>query len=146
MLQSTLLGLTLFLGTGLNIGCQSTPTRDFSKLETGMEKPEVLEIMGSPNRTQRWKGKDRWTYIWYDQRTREEKEVHFEDGKATYVGNRYLPSVSADQQDQLNEVTNAEVESSLKKNREQAARNLEDYENETKSSETDYVPTFEPVQ
>lgn len=132
----------------LNLGCQTGTGADFAKLKPGMEKSEVLEIMGSPDRTQRWRGMDRWTYGLYEsQGVRSEKEIHFDQGKATYLGDRVPPEVTAEDQDSRNEVANREVEERVKKNRDEASRNLEKYETEVRGTdETSYVPQFEPVQ
>lgn len=132
----------------VNAGCQTSMGTDFQKLKPGMEKAQVLDIMGSPQRTQRWRGLDRWTYIFYDQELREEREVHFDQGKASYIGAKHVPTVSAEQQDAINEASNREVEERIRRNREEAARNLENYEGEIRGTESNpgYVPTFDPVQ
>lgn len=121
---------------------------DFQKLKPGMEKSQVLDIVGPPQRTQRWRGLDRWTYIFYENEGREEREVHFDEGRASYIGAKYVPPVSAEQQDVINEASNREVEERVRRNREEAARQLENYEGEIRGTESNpgYVPTFDPVQ
>ncbi len=57
--------------------CQTSMVNQFAKVRPGMEKDDVLGIMGSPTRTQRFHGKDRWTYVFYDDRIRFEKECNF---------------------------------------------------------------------
>lgn len=140
--------VTSVLAILVNAGCQTHMGADFQKLKVGMEKPEVVDIMGSPQRTQRWRGLDRWTYIYYEREMREEKEVHFDQGKASYVGAKYVPPVSAEQQDAINEASNREVEERVRRNREEAARQLENYEGELQGTESNpgYVPVFDPVQ
>lgn len=132
----------------VNSGCQTSMGNDFMKLKPGMEKAEVLDIMGTPQRTQRWRGLDRWTYVFYEREMREEREVHFDGGKAAYVGAKYVPPVSAEQQDVMNEASNREVEDRVRRNREEASRQLENYEGELRGTESNpgYVPTFDPVQ
>ncbi|HVK59940.1 MAG TPA: outer membrane protein assembly factor BamE [Bdellovibrionales bacterium] len=79
--------------------CQ-TPAERFTKVKPGMSKDEVLEAAGNPTFSRRWQSKDRWIYT-FDNRSAE-REVHFENGKATYVGGTVTPPVSAAEQDRLN--------------------------------------------
>lgn len=72
--------------------CQSKPIRQFEELKPGMEKNQVLETMGTPWTVTRLHGKDRWFYIFYDDGVRLEKEVHFLDGKAVYIGDTWKPA------------------------------------------------------
>lgn len=120
----------------------------FAKLKPGMEKSQVLDVMGGPDRTQRWRGMDRWTYIFYETDLRNEREIHFAEGKAVYLGAPYHSEVSAEQQDLLHEASNREVEERVLRKREEAHRNLENYENEIRGTESNpaIVPQFEPVQ
>lgn len=122
--------------------------KEFERVEKGMEKAQVIDIVGSPNRTQRWRGMDRWTYIFYDSQLQAVREVHFDQGKAAYVGAQYVPQVSAEQQDLLNENANREVDARFQRGRSGPSRGLEDYENELRGTEDNpaYVPSFEPVQ
>lgn len=75
----------------LSIGCQSSPLKDFSELKVGMEKGEVLDILGNPNHSGRFHGKDRWTYVFYDNKIRYKKEVHFDQGHVVYLGDTWTP-------------------------------------------------------
>ena len=50
-----------------------------------------LDIWENPSRTQRFHGKDRWTYIFYDQSIRFEKEIQFFEGNAIYIGDTWQP-------------------------------------------------------
>ena len=119
----------------------------FERVQVGMEKNDVLNLMDSPQRTQRWHGMDRWTYIFYTDDTRYEKEVHFADGKANYVGEVYKPTVSAEEQDRINEESNREIEALAQTRREEAKKAFTDYESESQgSNEIRYVPEYRPVQ
>lgn len=124
------------------------PADDFARLQPGMEKADVLDIMGSPQRTQRWHGMDRWTYIYYQNVARQEKEVHFADGRATYVGGKYEPPVSAEEQDRIFANENAEIEKTYAARREEFKRSgLPKFQEEVDgSNEIRYVPQFEPVK
>ena len=131
----------------LLLACQSDPARDFTQLHPGMEKNDVLEIMGSPHQTGRWHGMDRWTYIYYENVNRQEKEIHFTDGKAIYLGAKPAPTVSAEEQDRLFEVQNAELEKTWAAHREENKRSLKTFQDEVEGThEIRYVPQFVPVQ
>lgn len=128
--------------------CATNMPKQFANLKVGMEKDEILALMDSPQRTQRWKGQDRWTYIIYDdQNNRTEKEVHFENGKAVYLGDPQVPVVSAVQKDQINQDANAELEALYKKQRIEQQKAFPAYEESVKGSDQiRYVPQFEPIQ
>ena len=68
--------------------CVTPRFREFDRVQEGMPKWEVLDAAGSPSRTQRWQGRDRWIYVMWDApgEKRRIREVHFEDGLAVYVG------------------------------------------------------------
>lgn len=114
-----------------------------------MEKGDVLDIMGDPQRKARVKGADRWTYVFYDEKTRTEKEVHFVDGKAVYVGDYVPPKVSAEERDRQNEESNFEIEKRLARQREEASSNLQRYEAEARGEDVDaeeaHVPQYKAV-
>lgn len=90
--------------------CSSNPIKDFENVREGMPKYDVLEAMGVPQRTQRWQGKDRWTYLYVESEKTQTKEVHFQEGKVVYKGDPIEPAISAEAQDQKNEISNAELE------------------------------------
>ena len=128
------LGLILSLCLG---ACQSSRVKEFEQVHSGMSKSEVLSAIGGPVRTQRWHGRDRWEYRMYGSLNGEAakeivREVHFEDGKATYVGNAIKPAISADEQDRLNENYSRDAD----------ARDREDVAN---SREGITVQKFRPV-
>jgi outer membrane protein assembly factor BamE (lipoprotein component of BamABCDE complex) len=86
--------------------------KEFESVHGGMSKSEVIEIVGGPQRTQRWHGRDRWEYRFYNTREGDViREVHFEDGKSTYVGSAIKPAISADEQDRINDVYNGRADS-----------------------------------
>lgn len=128
-------------------GCAYSQKKQFDKVQVGMEKNDVLELMDSPQRTQRWHGMDRWTYIFYENDQRQEKEVHFSDGKANYVGEVFQPKVSASEQDQMNENSNQEVEALVQARKNDSANFYQNYESQVQGTDgIRYVPQFEPVQ
>ncbi len=91
--------LTGIAFAGCLSACQTARVKEFEQVHSGMSKSEVLSAVGGPVRTQRWRGRDRWEYRMGDV----VREVHFEDGKATYVGSAIKPAISAEEQDRLNE-------------------------------------------
>lgn len=122
--------------------------KQFSRLQVGMEKDDVLVMMESPQRTQRWKGQDRWTYIIYDDNNnRTLKEVHFENGRVVYTGDPQIPAVGADKQDQINQESNTEIENLSKAQQQQQRQEFPKYEESVKGSDQiRYVPQFDPIQ
>jgi outer membrane protein assembly factor BamE (lipoprotein component of BamABCDE complex) len=94
-------------------GCQTKRYKEFSRLKEGMEKDEVIEEAGGPNVSRRWHGKDRWIYTYRTPEGRQTREVHFEDGRAVYVGDKVVPLVSPEDQDRINDQSNVAEENRL---------------------------------
>jgi outer membrane protein assembly factor BamE len=135
-----------FLGLFL-CGCATDMNNQFQRIKVGMEKDEVLGLMDSPQRTQRTRGQDRWTYIFYHEDQRQEKEVHFSEGKAAYVGDHPIPAMAAEERDARNEAANKEIESIWQVQRQEARKAYSDYEQHMKGQDgVRYVPQFTPVQ
>lgn len=133
--------------TFLVCACQTSPLDDYNKLHAGMEKDQVLDIMGSPQRTERFHGKDRWTYIFYDHNVKYEKEIHFLQGNAVYVGNVWEPTVSAAEVDAKNEASNKTLNEELAQKYQNTATDYSNYENSVHGTDkVRYLPTFEPVR
>ena len=129
--------------------CQTSLVKQFSDVKTGMEKDDVLSLMGSPNRTQRFHGKDRWTYIFYEDRIRHEKEVQFLDGNAVYVGEPWqpIPEKSAAVVDAQTEERNKKLDTQLLKEVEKSRSDYSKYQEATKGDDkVRYVPQFESVR
>ncbi len=149
MLKRPVIVLLIFLTLPMFVGCQTSAAKDFARLKPGMEKHDVLEIMGDPQRKIRRKGSDQWTFVYYDNRVRTENEVHFTEGVATYVGPHVPPLISAEQQDAIYAAENKEVERRLTEKREQAQTNLHRYEEEVRGTDTsveESVPQYEPIK
>lgn len=129
------------------VGCATNMKDQFGRVQVGMEKNDVLDLVSSPQRTQRWKGMDRWTYIFYDDNHRLEKEVLFNEGKASYVGDVVQPEVSAAAQDIQNEVANREIEMTYRNQREENQRNFGVIPGSDATEKVEsVVPEFKPVQ
>jgi len=146
MSRSSLVFATLALGA-LLLGCQTNMLKEYQRLTPGMEKAEVLEVMGSPQRTQRFHGKDRWTYVFYENKTRYEKEVQFFQGNAVYIGDVWQPDMSASEVDAKNEASNKTLEEAALKLYRENPKSYSNYENEVRGlDKVRYVPDFKPVQ
>lgn len=95
----------------LSAGCQTPRYREFEQVRVGMSKEQVLTAAGNPSSRDRKQSVDRWTYNLYDHPDgKVVREVHFLEGVSTYVGPKPVPTISADQQDQINEIKNREAE------------------------------------
>jgi outer membrane protein assembly factor BamE (lipoprotein component of BamABCDE complex) len=129
------------------LACAHDPNTRFQRVKVGMEKDEVLELLDSPHHTQRTQGKDRWTYIFYNEDQRMEKEIDFDNGRATYVGDIPKPEVSAEDRDAKNEVANKELDAQIEASHQEARKNFSDYESHVHGQDSiRYVPQFAPVQ
>jgi outer membrane protein assembly factor BamE (lipoprotein component of BamABCDE complex) len=105
-------------------GCQTLPHKSFENVRVGMDKTTVLEVAGSPKVSKRWHGKDRWVYRFYSPTDGHQiREVHFQNGIATYVGGRMNALVTAEDQDRLNEASN--VEEDIRLQAEERQRNAQ---------------------
>lgn len=143
----TILSISLIGSSLLLSACQTNMLKEYNKLHIGMEKDDVLEAMGSPQRTQRFHGKDRWTYIFYTDRVRYEKEVQFFEGNAIYVGDKWEPEVTAAQTDAKNEAENKAVEEETVRKYQENPQAYSNYEKEVRGMDkVRYVPNFKPVQ
>ncbi len=140
--------INLFLFLFLTSACTTDPATQFSQIKIGMEKDQVIGLMESPQRTLRWKGKDRWTYIFYKDQIRNEKEVEFLEGFVTYVGDIQKPIISAEEKDLRNHQSNAELEKYYQNQMKNSSQNtFQKYEDQTKgTNEIRYVPQFKPIE
>lgn len=82
----------LFLTLPLLTSCATPIHQEVRRVKPGMEKAQVLELLGNPQKTRRWKGKDEWTYIYYVSGQRQGTDIHFENGSVIYIGAAQLPS------------------------------------------------------
>jgi outer membrane protein assembly factor BamE len=140
--------LIVLVGLFMTVGCATNQKDQFAKVQIGMEKNDVLGLLDSPQRTQRWHGMDRWTYIFYDADNRIEKEIHFLEGKANYAGDVFKPEISAEKQDEINEASNREVEAQMQARHIEIRKAFQEYEDHNKGVDNTirYVPQFAPVQ
>ncbi|MNJ93419.1 Outer membrane protein assembly factor BamE [compost metagenome] len=143
------LTIPLLLMSLLLSACQTSMVKQFDRLKPGMEKDDVLDLMGSPDQTQRFHGKDRWYYVFYDKRTRFEKEVHFFKGNAIYIGDTWEPpqEQSAVAVDARNEARNKAIDAEIAKEEVANRAAYSGYESAVKGEDkVRYVPSFEPIR
>lgn len=88
-----------------------------------MEKHDVLELLGDPQRKRRIQGTDKWVYIFYDKAMRTEREIHFVEGNVTYRGEPVKPTVSAEEQDRIQAASNLELEKQHEQRRQEIQAN-----------------------
>ncbi|MBO9668685.1 MAG: outer membrane protein assembly factor BamE [Bdellovibrio sp.] len=133
----------------LTSACQTSMLKEFNELKPGMEKDDVLSHMGSPNQTQRFHGKDRWYYVFYDKDMRFEKEVHFFEGNAIYIGDTWQPpeDKSAYAADNSFAAKNKAIDEQMLKDVEAHRNAYENYEAKARGEDkVRYVPKFEPIR
>lgn len=138
--------ILLILSLGL-MGCQTNQLKQFDKVKVGMDKGDVLGLMGSPQKTLRWHGMDRWSYQFWQDDQFYNKEVHFNESVSKYVGEAFKPEVSAEQQDQINEASNKDLEAQALAKKQELRKEYSDYESQVRGeNQIRYVPTFSPVE
>ena len=148
MLRLLLFGISLLLMTA----CQTSPLRDFDKVQLGMDKDTVLKYMGTPKASVRLHDKDRWLYRFYDSGIRFDKEIHFLDGIVCYSGEPWQPAPEkrAVEVDKKNEEIEAQRQAIIAERERQYQENkvaLEKLEKEHKGTEkVIYVPSFEEIK
>lgn len=132
--------------------CQSSMIRAFQNVQNGMDKHQVLEMVGDPNSTTRMHGKDRWLYHFYEDGVPRDKEVHFQGGQVVYVGDPWQPA--PERTATATDAKHAEQEAAIQA---QEQKNIEDRKNandalaelEKQSRHQDkvrYMPTFVDVK
>ncbi|HWU45097.1 MAG TPA: outer membrane protein assembly factor BamE [Bdellovibrio sp.] len=137
------LGLILLL-----TGCQTSMIRQFDDVKMGMDKSQVLFIVGNPTQTQRFHGKDRWFYTFQENHIHFQKEIQFFEGTAIYIGEVWEPPAeqSAVAQDARNAEKNRVLDEQIAKEIDVHRHDYENYEAKTKGEDkVRYVPTFVPV-
>ena len=130
-------------------GCQTNMIKAFDEIKPGMDKAQVLEIIGGPRAVTRFHGKDRWFISFYNKGTLYEREIHFTEGLATYVGAPYEPppEQSAAYVDKKNQESNEQIFKELTESRSQLGQAAQEYEDRVKGNDkVRYVPDFKPVQ
>jgi outer membrane protein assembly factor BamE (lipoprotein component of BamABCDE complex) len=112
--------LVIFAALAIVMGglaaCQTDRLKEISSIENGMNKSEVLDRAGGPQRSDRKGDEDQWIYIVPEHRRDVTKEVRFREGRVSYVGDPIAPKgPSADEQDRMNEASNAKSEAARRR-------------------------------
>lgn len=119
-------------------GCASTPlSQEFERVQPGMEKDAVLEIMGAPKVYRRVKTKDIYTYVFYENGVRIEKEIQFEGGRVVYAGNLSEPKESAEAADERIRKENEQAEAEYQRKKEERKKLPQTLEKELKGRPED---------
>ena len=98
------IGSVVFLSL-LLINCASTPIQTVQSIKVGMDKSEVIELMGAPQRTSRINGRDQWIYFYYLNEARSGAEISFLESKVIQVRRAETDKTLMDE---LNETSNME--------------------------------------
>lgn len=86
MILQNSLRLFIFIALGfLLLSCASPSHRAVERINIGMEKSDVLDILGSPTRTERARNGDRWTYESYTKENKYSFNVYFHDGRVSHI-------------------------------------------------------------
>lgn len=84
------------------VGCQSRqPAQAFGRLKLGLLKGDVLAIMGSPARSTRKKGIDRWYYYMEPENPNSLKVLHFDQSRLIYKGDPIKPLLTAEEMEEI---------------------------------------------
>lgn len=121
------------------------PGQDFAKVQSGMDKHSVLQIMGSPDTTLRRSGQDRWYYNYYEQNTPITKEVRFQEGLAVYSGDPVKPALSAADEDKRNEESNLAIAKEWERTHAKS-ETTESHVGTQEEESSKFIPSFEPVR
>ena len=142
------MGNILFVITFILMG-QTNLKKAFDEIKPGMDKDQVLDTIGGPRAVTRFHGKDRWFIVFYQDGVRYEREIHFSNGIADYVGESYVApeEKQAAYVDKKNEESNDQMFKELVESRNQFGQGSEEYEKRVKGTDKiRYVPNFEPVR
>jgi outer membrane protein assembly factor BamE (lipoprotein component of BamABCDE complex) len=74
------------LTVSLISGCAHDEKSAVNKIQMGMTKSEVLELVGNPNHTSRRLNNDVWLYVYDSGDNGGKTEIYFQEGKVTYIG------------------------------------------------------------
>src|SRR4051812_30990775 len=72
-----------------SVGCQTPQEKLFTRVQNNMSKDTVLEIVGSPARTELIDGKEKWAYKFYEGENQDTilyKQITFINGKVVSYG------------------------------------------------------------
>lgn len=68
------------------VACATAPIESFPKIKNGMQKGDVIELIGSPHKTERKDGVDIWQYTFYEREKPVAKIIYFKENRVSYAG------------------------------------------------------------
>ncbi|PIU00342.1 MAG: hypothetical protein COT74_05275 [Bdellovibrionales bacterium CG10_big_fil_rev_8_21_14_0_10_45_34] len=75
-----------FIVVSFLTSCATGQLGRFETVGTGMDKTDVVDAVGSPTRSGKWKGRTVWVYQFYKDKKPVWKEIHFKDQVVVYTG------------------------------------------------------------
>lgn len=148
MLQKVFFTFFVSVST-LLLGCQTHLLKEMESLTPGMEKDDVLSKLGSPTTALRMHGKDRWIYVFYDDKIRLEKEIHFFGGNVIYIGEKWEPPYEKQAHviDTQNEKQQEELQRRVDQERQSNRDSYEEYLRRAHFNDrVRFLPEFTPIQ
>lgn len=95
MRRLLMIATTVLSISGL-LGCATNTVKEIDALQPGMDKSEVLERAGNPQRTFRESSQDHWIYVYYTDDKPVLRKISFQEGRVVKVG---APILRADGKD-----------------------------------------------
>lgn len=68
------------------LSCASPQKSNQQRVSVGMDKDQVLQVLGNPSRSKRVSGSDRWSYDEYVDGSKQVLQVYFQNGRVRFVG------------------------------------------------------------
>ncbi len=131
----------------LNISCATSALKDFDSVEPGMDRDNVLELIGSPIRANKNNAKKIWTYRFFtEEGEKVYKEVHFERDEVVYVGEAIDRSVVLKNDPQKIEEDRIDYESEKKAIQDYKRKKQETLEEALLREAKKRRKTFKPVE
>ena len=105
-------------------GCATPQHELMGKVTTGMDKGEVLDVLGGPNVSKRRNGRDIWIYVFYENNKKRGRKFVFHKNTLTDISDYdFNPSL----EDRINDSDSfKEYERKIKKDRESAKDEYKD--------------------
>lgn len=119
---STYFNLIIF--SLLFVACSTPQHQRISQVRKGMDKSDVLDIIGGPNAAKRKNGKDVWIYIYYEKNEKKGKQYTFNKGHLIEIADY---SFAPDLESQISDSdTFKEYEKKIKSDRESSSEEYKD--------------------
>lgn len=130
-------------------GCGTLPSQPIEKIKVGMDRSDVLDIVGSPNHVDRQRQPHIWKYNIVKGSQMEVKEIHFLGHNVSYVGDpkarEPIPQEKLDLSKEEKRVLNPKTKKVRNSNFEKEIIKASEENNEAEEAEKE-VPTFIEVK